>query len=89
MDEQEVEIEITAEGKVIVRTHGIKGPQCVDVAKLFASFIGKIESSERTEEYYESSEVLKHNIDVRRKRHSLEVSGKQQFVHGVPQLPFS
>ena len=25
MDEQEVEIEITAQGKVIVRTHGIKG----------------------------------------------------------------
>ena len=68
MDEQEIEIEITAQGKVIVRTHGIKGPQCVDVAKLFASFIGKIESQEKTEEYYESSEVLKQNIDVRRKK---------------------
>jgi hypothetical protein len=68
MDEQEVEIEITAEGKVIVRTHGIKGAQCVDVAKLFASFIGKIESQEKTGEYYEAAEVLKQNIDVRRKR---------------------
>ena len=53
MDEQEVEIEITAQGKVIVRTHGIKGSQCVDVAKLFASFIGKIESQQKTAEYYE------------------------------------
>ena len=46
MDEQEVEIEITAEGKVIVRTKGIKGPECVKVAELFASFIGKVESRE-------------------------------------------
>jgi len=68
MDEQEVEIEITAEGKVIVRTKGIKGAQCVDVAALFASFIGKIESQQKTEEYYESSEVLKHNIDVHRRQ---------------------
>ena len=51
MDEQEVEIEITAEGKVIVRTHGIKGPQCVDVAKLFASFIGNIESQRRPKSF--------------------------------------
>ena len=67
MDEQEVEIEITAQGKVIVRTHGIKGAQCVDVAKLFASFIGKIESQEKTAEFYETPEVIKRNIDVRRK----------------------
>ena len=67
MDEQEVEIEITAQGKVIVRTHGIKGAQCVDVAKLFASFIGKIESQQKTAEYYESPEVIQRKIDVRRK----------------------
>jgi hypothetical protein len=68
MDEQEVEIEITAQGKVIVRTHGIKGAQCIDVAELFASFIGHIESQEKTAEFYESSEVVKQNVDVRRKK---------------------
>jgi len=68
VDEQEVEIEITAQGKVVIRTKGIKGPQCLDVAQLFAQIIGKEESRELTGEYYEASQVLQRNIQSHRHR---------------------
>ena len=68
MEEQEVEIEITAQGKVIIRTKGIKGAQCLDVAQLFAQIVGQEESRQLTSEYYEASEVLRQNIQAHRHR---------------------
>lgn len=53
--DEEIEIEISADGKVSVRTIGIKGPRCVDVAEAIAKIIGREESRVLTEEYHETS----------------------------------
>lgn len=68
VSDEEVEIEINAQGKVIVRTKGIKGPRCEDVAELFAKIIGREESRELTSEYYESTEQAQSNIEAHRRR---------------------
>jgi hypothetical protein len=51
--QEELEIEISAQGKVTIRTKGIKGSRCLDVAELFARIVGQEESRELTSEYYE------------------------------------
>ena len=40
MAQEEFEIEISPQGKVTVRTKGIKGPRCLEYADLFASSSG-------------------------------------------------
>jgi hypothetical protein len=55
MNDEEIEIEIGADGKVVVRTAGIKGPRCVDVAEAIARIIGREESRQLTDEYFETS----------------------------------
>jgi hypothetical protein len=54
MNEEEIEIEIGADGKVVVRTVGIKGPRCVDVAEAIARIVGREESRQLTDEYHEA-----------------------------------
>ena len=44
MAQEELEIEISRDGKVTVRTIGIKGPQCLDVAERFAEILGREDS---------------------------------------------
>jgi len=41
MAREEYEIEIDPNGKVTVRTKGIKGPHCLDLADMFVEIIGK------------------------------------------------
>jgi hypothetical protein len=53
MNDEEIEIEIGADGKVVVRTIGIKGPRCLDVAEAIAQIVGREESRRLTEEYHE------------------------------------
>ena len=67
MDE-EIEIEINALGKVTVRTKGIKGPRCLDVAELFAQIIGREESRQLTSEYYEADQNIQSGIEVHRRQ---------------------
>jgi hypothetical protein len=70
-EQGEVEIEIGPDGKVTVRTHGIKGPACMDYADLFARLIGREESREKTAEYYELAQqagVIEHHVDVKQQR---------------------
>jgi hypothetical protein len=52
--QEEFEIEIARDGKVTVRTKGIKGPRCLDYADLFSQIIGREESRELTGEFYEA-----------------------------------
>ncbi|MCR4414334.1 MAG: DUF2997 domain-containing protein [Thermoguttaceae bacterium] len=54
MAREEIEIEISPSGKVTVRTIGIKGKRCLDVAEALARIIGREESRELTSEYYET-----------------------------------
>jgi hypothetical protein len=58
MNDEQIEIEIAADGKVVVRTLGIKGPRCVEVAEAIAQIVGREESRRLTAEYYE--EHLQH-----------------------------
>jgi hypothetical protein len=53
MAEQELEIEISPQGKVTVRTKGIKGPACMQWADLMVQIIGREEHREKTEEFYQ------------------------------------
>jgi hypothetical protein len=68
MANEEFEIEISPTGKVTVRTIGIKGPQCLDYAEMFAQILGREESRELTSEYYEASTEVRRHIDVRHRQ---------------------
>ena len=68
MADRELQIEISPEGKVTVRTLGIKGPACMEYADLFARVLGREEEREKTGEYYEAAEVIQRRIDVRQQR---------------------
>ncbi len=53
---KEIEIEIGKNGKVKIHIKGIKGPKCMDYAKLFEDIIsGEIEEAEHTWEYHETT----------------------------------
>jgi hypothetical protein len=68
MAEEELEIEIDAAGNVTMRTHGIKGPACMDYADLLVQILGREQSREKTGEYYESSETVQQRIDIKQHR---------------------
>ena len=58
---EEIEIEISPSGKVTVRTKGIKGGRCLEVAESFVQLLGREESRELTSEFYEEEvEVQRH-----------------------------
>ena len=63
MAHEEFEIEIDANGKVTVRTVGIKGARCLEFARLFVEIIGREESRQFTSEYYEPE------VEVRQQSH--------------------
>lgn len=58
MAREELEIEISPQGKVTVRTIGIKGPRCLDVAEALAQIVGQEQDRELTSEYYEADQVV-------------------------------
>jgi hypothetical protein len=68
MAQEEFEIEIDPSGKVTVRTIGIKGPRCLDVADFLAQIIGREESRELTSEYYEATGRVERQVDVKQRR---------------------
>ena len=68
MAERELEIEIGKDGKVVVRTIGVKGPECMDLADLMVQIIGREEERQKTAEYYEVSEEASNQVDVRQRR---------------------
>jgi hypothetical protein len=67
MAQEELEIEISASGKVTVRTIGVKGPRCVDVAQAVARIIGSIDSQQLTHEYHESETEVRQTTDVKQR----------------------
>ncbi len=68
MAQEEFEIEIGADGKVTVRTKGIKGPVCLEYAELFAQIIGREESRQLTTEYYEAPGEVRVTNQLRQRR---------------------
>ena len=64
MAKEELEIEISADGKVTVRTIGIKGPRCLDVAEMVTRIVGREEDRQLTQEYHESETSVDQHLDV-------------------------
>lgn len=67
MAREELEIEISPSGKVTARTIGIKGARCLDVAEFLAKIVGRVESRELTNEYYEAAEQVQDHINVKQR----------------------
>jgi Protein of unknown function (DUF2997) len=68
MEDEEIEIVIGADGKVVVRTIGIKGPRCLDVAEAIAQIVGREESRRLTEEYHEAGIQSQAQVEQRVRR---------------------
>jgi hypothetical protein len=65
---EEVEFEIDPSGKVTVRTKGIKGARCVEVAEAFVQLLGRLESQELTDEYREGDVELRRHQEQKQRR---------------------
>ncbi len=68
MNDEEIEIVSGADGKVVVRTIGIKGPRCLDVAEAIAQIVGREESRRLTEEYHEAGIQAHAQVEQRVRR---------------------
>jgi len=53
----ELEIEITADGKIQVHVKGAKGKRCMDYVQVFAA-IGKVTDQQTTSEFYEPGSTV-------------------------------
>ena len=68
MESHELEIEIGPDSKVRLRTSGVKGPSCLEYAKLVEALVGKIQSTELTAEYYEPDSKVTIDSPIRQKQ---------------------
>lgn len=68
MAQEELEIEISPQGVVTMRTKGIKGEACMDVADLLARIVGQEQSRSKTSEYYETQVEVKDHIHINQRR---------------------
>ena len=67
MAQQELEISISPDGKVTVRTIGIKGAACMDYADLLVQIVGMEQDRTKTSEFYETQQQAAH-IHIRQQR---------------------
>jgi hypothetical protein len=65
---EELEFEIDPAGKVTVRTKGIKGARCIEVAEAFSKLLGREESRELTDEYREGEVEIRRHQEQRQRR---------------------
>jgi hypothetical protein len=64
----EVEIQIGSDGKVVVRTHGIKGPRCLEYTQFIQELIGREESRVITSEFHEPEGQVRTFAEQRQRR---------------------
>ena len=64
----EVEIELRPDGTVVVRTEGVKGPQCLKYTEFLEQLVGKRQSLELTSEYYEKESQVQVGVRQRQGR---------------------
>ena len=67
MAERELEITIAPDGKVTVKTIGIKGETCMEYADLLVQIVGKEETRKKTAEYYQTEEE-KARVHIQQRR---------------------
>jgi hypothetical protein len=65
---EEIEFEIAPDGKVSVRTKGIKGARCLEAVEAFVKLLGREESREMTAEYYEGDVEIRRHQEQRQRR---------------------
>lgn len=65
---EELEIEISPTGQVVVRTIGIKGTRCIDAAEFIAKIVGREESRVLTSEYYEAEQHVDRHQSIHRRQ---------------------
>ncbi|HEX4415109.1 MAG TPA: DUF2997 domain-containing protein [Lacipirellulaceae bacterium] len=68
MAREEIEIEIDAQGRVTVHTIGFKGKRCLEEAEAIVRILGREESRQLTNEYYEAEQTTQTHIDVHQRR---------------------
>ena len=68
-----------------MRTSGIKGPRCVDVAEAIAQIVGREESRQLTDEYFEAAIRVHGQVEQRVRRAVIESQGRSS--HAMPELP--
>ena len=64
---EELEIEISPTGQVVVRTIGIKGSKCIDAAEFIAKIVGREESRVMTSEYHETDQHVERHQNIHRR----------------------
>jgi hypothetical protein len=64
----EIEIQIGADGKVVVRTTGVKGPRCLEYTQFIQELIGREESRVITSEYHEPDGQVRTFNEQRQRR---------------------
>ena len=64
----EVEIEIGADGKVVVRTKGVKGPRCLKYTQFIQELVGREVSRALTSEYHEPDGQVRIQAEQRQRR---------------------
>ncbi len=65
MPQREIDVTIAADGSVAVHVKGYKGKGCLEAAKIFEQIVGKMQSQQKTSEFYEPEEQVRHHIDQR------------------------
>lgn len=64
----ELEITIDRNGRVVLRTIGIRGSRCLEYAELFAHIVGREVSRELTSDYYATPDESQNRLHVRNRR---------------------
>jgi hypothetical protein len=68
MAREELEIEIDAHGRVTVHTIGFKGKKCLDQAEAIVRMLGREESRQMTNEFYETEQTTQSHVDIHNRR---------------------
>lgn len=65
MPQREFGITIGKDGSVELHVKGYKGKGCLEAMKMFEQIVGELKEEQRTNEFYEPEEQVRHNIDQR------------------------
>lgn len=65
MPQREFDITIGKDGSVELHVAGYKGKGCLEAMKIFQQIVGELRSEQKTGEFYEPEEQVRHNIDQR------------------------
>lgn len=68
MANEELDIEISPDGKVSVHPKNVKGERCKHWAEIFEEIVGREESKILSSEYYQATHEVRQQQDVKQHR---------------------